>query len=146
LIKNFKSSLPAGMLGDATPFPKCTLPEFQERSCPAASMVGVAVVRVNEPTEVGLKTIATPVWNLEPSAGEPARLGFLPTKETPAFIDTSLRNGEDYGVDAQTSNIVQVAGDLRAQVTLWGVPGDCGTIVRGKASCLGKRITPRRSW
>jgi hypothetical protein len=124
LIKTFRSTLPPGMLGDPVPFPKCSLPQFQVQACPEGSVVGVAVVRVNEPTEVGLKTIATPVYNLEPDAGEPARLGFLPTKETPAFIGTSVRNGEDYGVTAQTSNIVEVAGDLRAQVTLWGVPGD----------------------
>ena len=124
LIKTFRSTLPPGMLGDPVPFPKCSLPAFQAESCPEGSVVGVAVVRVNEPTEVGLKTIATPVYILEPDAGEPARLGFLPTKETPAFIGTSVRNGGDYGVTAQTSNIVEVAGDLRAQVTLWGVPGD----------------------
>jgi hypothetical protein len=124
LIKTFRSTLPPGFLGNPIPFPRCTLPEFQERDCPEDSIVGAAVVRVNEPTEVGLKQIATPVFNLEPSAGEPARLGFLPTKETPVFIGTSVRNGEDYGVTAQTSNIVEVAGDLQAQVTLWGVPGD----------------------
>jgi hypothetical protein len=124
LIKNFRASLPPGMLGNPTPFARCGLPEFQRRECPEASMVGMAVVRVNEPTEVGLKTLTTPVYNLEPSAGEPARLGFLPTKETPAFIDTSVRNGGDYGVSTETSNIVEVAGDLRAQVTLWGTPGD----------------------
>jgi hypothetical protein len=124
LIKTFRSSLPPGFVGDAVAFPRCSLPEFQAKSCPEGSIVGVAVVRVNEPTEVGLKSFAVPVFNLEAGAGEPARFGFLPTKETPVFLDTSVRSGGDYGVTAQTSNIVQVAGDLRAQVTLWGVPGD----------------------
>jgi hypothetical protein len=124
LIKTFRSTLPPGMLGNPVPFPRCTIPEFQAETCPEGSIVGAAVARVNEPTEVGLKTLQVPVYNLEPNAGEPARLGFLPTRETPVFINTSVRNGGDYGVTAQTSNIVQVAGDLRALVTLWGVPGD----------------------
>jgi hypothetical protein len=124
LIKTFRSTLPPGMIGNPVPFPRCSLPEFQEETCPEDSIVGAAVTRVNEPTEVGLKTLQVPVFNLEPNAGEPARLGFLPTRETPVFIDTSVRNGLDYGISAQTSNIVQVAGDLRAVVSLWGVPGD----------------------
>ncbi len=124
LIKDFVSKLPPGVIGNPEPFARCTLPEFQNEDCPLSSIVGVSTVRVNEPTEIGLKTFHSPVFNLEPVAGEPARFGFLPTKETPIFINASVRNGEDYGVTTETSNIVEVAPNLRAQVTFWGVPGD----------------------
>ena len=48
--------------------------------------------------------------------------GFLPTKETPIVIDTAVRTGGDYGVTASVSNIVQVAGLVSSDVTIWGVP------------------------
>ncbi len=139
LIKDFVSKLPPGVIGNPTPFARCTLPDFQEERCPASSIVGVSTVRVNEPTEIGLKTFHSPVFNLEPVAGEPARFGFLPTKETPIFINASVRNGEDYGVTTETSNIVEVAPNLRAQVTFWGVPGD----PRHAASYAGCLEPPR---
>jgi hypothetical protein len=123
-IKDFRAKLPPGLIGNPTPFARCTMPQFQAETCPVASVVGAATVVVNEPQVTGLKTILTHVYNLEPSPGEPARFGFLPTKETPVFIDSSVRSGEDYGINGETNDIVEVAGDLRAQVTLWGVPGD----------------------
>lgn len=124
LIKDLTSKLPPGLIGNPTPFPRCTLPQFQAEKCPVESIVGAATVVANEPVVTGLKTIETPVFDLEPAEGEPARFGLLPTKETPVFIDTSVRSGQDYGVTNMTSNIVQVAADLRTQVTFWGVPGD----------------------
>ena len=124
LIKDLRSKLPPGLIGNPTPFPRCSLPDFEAEKCPAESIVGAATVVANEPAVAGLKTIETPVFDLEPAEGEPARFGLLPTKDTPVFIGTSVRAGEDYGVTNLTSNIVQVAADLRTQVTFWGVPGD----------------------
>lgn len=125
LIKDFKSKLPPGFIGNPTPFPRCTLPEFQERLCPADTILGVATTLVNEPAVLGLKTnLMSPVFNLEPSVGEPARFGFLTSKETPIFIDSSVRNGGDYGIDGESNDVLQDVGALSAQVTLWGVPGD----------------------
>ena len=136
LVKDFNAKLPPGLIGNPTAVPRCSLPQFQERTCPPETVVGVAVVRVNEPGVVGLATFTSPVFNLEPSAGEPARFGFLPTKETPAFIDASVRSGEDYGVDGESSNIEQNAGVLRAQVTLWGVPGSAAHDSARGVGCL----------
>jgi len=124
LIKDLRSKLPPGLIGNPTPFAKCSQPEFQKETCPAQSIVGVATGTVNEPAVTGLKQFRNPVFNLETAEGESARFGFLPTKETPVFINASVRSGEDYGVSNATSNIIQVAADLRAQITFWGVPGD----------------------
>jgi len=135
-IKDLQSKLPPGLIGNPTPFPRCTLPDFEAEKCPAESIVGAATVVANEPAVTGLKTIETPVFDLEPAAGEPARFGLLPTEETPVFIDTSVRSGEDYGVTNLTSNIVQVAADLRTQVTFWGVPGD-PRHNNARGNCLG---------
>ena len=61
--------------------------------------------------------------NLEPQTGEPARFGFRPTAETPVFLDTSVRTGEDYGVTVTAANITQEIGFITNTVTFWGVPG-----------------------
>jgi hypothetical protein len=123
LTKDLNIKLPPGLLGNVTAYPRCTLARFAARECSPQSAIGVAIATINEPRALGLATLTAPVFNLEPNKGEPARFGFLPTPETPVFIDTSIRTGSDYGVTAHVSNIVQVAGFLNSDVTLWGVPG-----------------------
>ncbi len=113
-IRDLKFKLPPGLIGNPAPVPRCTLPEFAAETCPVESIVGAATVVANEPIHTGLKTIQTPVFNLEPREGEPARFGLLPDKETPVFINTAVRSGEDYGVTNVTSNIVEVAVAMRA--------------------------------
>ncbi len=54
LVKDISSDLPAGLIGNPTPFPKCTLAQFAtEASCPAQTALGVAMVSIKEPTTFG---------------------------------------------------------------------------------------------
>jgi hypothetical protein len=123
LTKDVDLRLPAGLVGNPTPFAKCTLAEFFAKACPARSVVGVAVVTVNEQEHEGLLTVAVPVFNIEPSVGEPARFAFYPAK-VPVFVDTSIRTGGDYGIDVNVDNVSQAAGFISSEVTIWGTPGD----------------------
>ena len=135
LPKNLDVKLPPGLVGNPSPFPRCTLGQFltipsafgePTNACSPQTAVGVAVVTVNEP-DLGIGTFVVPVFNLEPSFGEPARFGFfIAESETPVLLDTSLRsgNGEDYGVTLSSINTTQTAALLSAEVTFWGVPGD----------------------
>ena len=91
--------------------------------CPTGSVVGVATVIANEP-ELHVFTKTVPVFNLTPSQGEPARLGFEVAGKVPIVIDTSVRSARDYGVDASVENATETAGVLSTQLTIWGVPGD----------------------
>ena len=76
-----------------------------------------------------------PLYNLVPSPGEPARLGFI-VVGLPIYIDPSVRSGRDYGITVNVENITQLAGVLEAEVTVWGTPGASShTQVRGEA-CL----------
>jgi hypothetical protein len=86
-------------------------------------VLGVANVTVIEPLNVGLQTFGVPVFNIEPAVGEPARFAFAPAG-VPVYLDTAVRTGGDYGVTVNVSNITQIAGFLRSEVTFWGVPGD----------------------
>ena len=135
LIKDIRTTLPPGLVGDPTPLPRCSLGDFLghppgaeggENSCPADTAVGVAIVDVDEPSNIGLVAFTAPVFNLEPAFGEPARFGF-DVSGVVILIDTSLRSGgpePEYSVVASPTNITQAALLLSSQVTLWGVPAD----------------------
>ena len=133
---------PAGLLGNPSPFPQCTTGQFLTTQagqvggvvedsdlCPSQTAVGVAMLTVDEPGVAGATTVTVPVFNLEPEAGEPARLGIF-YLNIAIYIDPSLRSpgpGEphgDYGIDISTDNIVQAASLQTAKVSVWGVPGD----------------------
>jgi hypothetical protein len=131
LTKDLNFKLPAGLIGNATFVPQCTTAEFyqtyegKENLCPADTAVGVAVVTVHEPATVGTSILSEPIFNLEPSVGEPARFGFyVVIANSPVFIDTSVRTGSDYGVTVHVNNITQTAAFLSSEATFWGVPGD----------------------
>ena len=129
LPRDLSFNLPPGLIGDTTPFAQCELARFvtrvegKDNECPQNTVVGVARITVNEPTQTHLSTFTLPVFNLEPAVGEPARFGIL-LLFTPVIIDTAVRTGGDYGVTASSSNISQAGGFLKGEVTLWGTPGD----------------------
>jgi len=126
--KDLRFNLPPGLIGNPVPFPQCSDAQFEKdtvftNECPADTAVGVASITVYERTLLGLITITSPVFNLKPTVGEPARFGFL-TLVSNVILDTSVRTGGDYGVTVSVNNIPEVAALLDSQVTFWGVPGD----------------------
>jgi hypothetical protein len=140
LTKDVNVDLPPGLIGNPEPFPRCSLADFFQRpnpTCKPESVMGVAVTTVNEGGQVGLTTLAAPIYNLEPQAGEPARFGFLPLgAAAPVYIDSSVRTGSDYGISTQVKNITQEAGFLSSTVTFWGVPGAASHDLARGYSCL----------
>lgn len=130
LPKDLAFKLPAGLIGNPTAVPRCTLAQFNGRNhefqleanlCPIGSVVGVATSTFK--FEHQMETATEPVFNLDPAPGEPARFGFQPAG-VPVILDTSVRTGEDYGVTVTVQNVPQTIGSLSNTVTLWGVPGD----------------------
>ena len=138
LPKDLNIKLPAGLIGNPNVFPRCTLAQFYTRvvECSPQTVMGVAMVTFVEPGVIGLQRWVTPVYNLEPNVGEPARFGFRPTSETPVLIDTSLRTGGDYGVTANVRNITQAVTFISSKVMLWGVPGEAIHDGARGAACL----------
>ena len=130
-VKDVHFHLPAGLIGDPTPFPQCPLAKFTARSseeknlCPDDTAVGVASVSISFPANsLGAPmTLAVPLFSLVPTVGEPARFGFY-VEKNPVYLDTSVRTGEDYGVTVSVNNTTEIAGFISARVTFWGVPGD----------------------
>jgi hypothetical protein len=144
MTKDLRFNLPQGMVGNPTRLPKCSVYEFSRivtdrGTCPDNTVVGVAAPIVANPSKAPFVPYAfsTPIFNLEPSMGEPARFGFQ-TPFGPVILDTSVRTGGDYGVVVTVPNITQGAAFIGNVVTLWGVPGDPRhDDVRG-VSCLSE--------
>jgi hypothetical protein len=128
LPKDLLFQLPPGLVGDTNAVSQCTMANFfalvkEANLCPASSVVGVASVVAFEPL-IKLIGVTVPVFNLVPAQGEPARLGFEVVGKIPVVIDTSVRSGRDYGVDASVKDATETGGILRSQLTIWGAPGD----------------------
>ena len=121
--RDLRFDLPAGLFGNPTVMPQCTNDEFaavllnDANSCPAATAIGVASVTLFQAGSV----FTVPLFNLVPSAGEPARFGFR-VLGVPVYLDTAVRTGGDYGVVVNVDHISQLAQFFASQLTIWGVP------------------------
>jgi hypothetical protein len=131
-VKDLNVNLPAGLVGNATVIPQCTGQQFStifsfHSECPPDTAVGIAIVTISHAQEgdelESVHTLPVPLFNLVPSVGEPAKLGFE-ALGAPVIIDTAVRTGGDYGVVSKVSNITGVADLISSKVVVWGVPGD----------------------
>jgi hypothetical protein len=136
LAKDLAGLLPPGLIGNPTPFAKCAVTQLDHGECPPASVVGVATVTVDEPVAFGgLATFTTPVANMEPARGEPARFGLF-AASVPVFLNAHVRSGGDYGVTLGSSDIPQTAAFLTYKLTFWGVPGEAAHDNSRTQECL----------
>jgi hypothetical protein len=123
MTKDLSFKWPPGLIGNPNPLTRCKLAQFFAQTCPEQSAVGAAEVLTYEPSHEGLLPITVPVYNMEPSTGEPARFAFYPAK-VPVFVDVSVRTGSDYGVTVKVLNTTQTISFLASTVSVWGVPGE----------------------
>jgi hypothetical protein len=148
--KDLHFNLPPGALGDPSAIPRCTLAQFTtpgpekatENLCPNDTVVGVIIVFFKVIVSSGepeLSRTVSPVFNVEPAPGEPARLGFI-SEAQPVLLNTAVRTGGDYGVTVSPTNITQQIEFLSNELTIWGVPGaQAHDLARGKP-CLKARV------
>jgi hypothetical protein len=150
LAKDVVAELPPGLLGNPTAYPRCPMSQFLtfvgfgSNLCPADTQIGVASVTYSEflfGGSLSLPNRVMPIYNLEPSFGEPARFGFVPAS-VPTILSTSLRSNGDYGVDVSARNIPQIIGFLANALTFWGVPGDPRHDSARGVSCLEAEYAP----
>ncbi len=125
--RNVKVKLPAGLVGNATAVPTCPMTTFlaapPENACPQASVVGVASVTFIEGNLYGLQRLATPIFNLPPAHGEPARFGFIGIID-PVVIGTEADPDDHYRITGAVINAPQDVQVLSSTLSLWGWPGD----------------------
>jgi hypothetical protein len=117
-------SLPPGLIGNPTKFPRCSLAELGERpeesECPQDSQVGVSEVKLGG--EIN-GTLVEPVYNMYSPGGEiVARFGLF-AGPYPAVINIRV-NPEDYSLVAAVEGAPSAAELISASTTFWGVPAD----------------------
>jgi hypothetical protein len=125
--QNLHFRLPAGFIGNTTALPQCSDLNFRHvlhggvvDLCPGDTAVGVVSLTVDDYVE---EVFTVPIFNLVPKQGEPARFGFE-IVGIPVTLDTSVRTGEDYGVNIDVNNITETASFQSSTVSIWGVPGE----------------------
>jgi hypothetical protein len=128
-VKDVDVELPAGLIGDPSATPKCTMAEFAKAQkggvvevCPDNSQVGTATVVIS-----GTET-TEPVWNIVPNPGKPATFGFVVVGD-PVIATATLRPAapsgtEGYGLDIHLRNISQGVALAATSLSFWGNPGD----------------------
>jgi hypothetical protein len=113
-------NLPPGFVGNPGAIPRCPPEDFEgvQSFCPGDTQVGVIHAELQ-----GVGFTTSPVFNLVPPVGAPARLG-TSINNFNVFQDASVRTGAGYGVAVSTNN-VPVSKELEsATETIWGVPPD----------------------
>ncbi len=148
--KDLHFKLPPGLIGNPTAIPHCPLASFLTEqpnalgpSCPPQTVIGVARVLVgfyeaygNRQAKENVFPFIEPIFNVEPSPGEPARFGFTVRQEVPVLFDTAVRTGGDYGVTVNVVNISHKVEFLGGETTFWGVPGDARHNASRGQACL----------
>ena len=124
-VKDVQVDLPAGLVGDPSATVRCPQQDLivpvggvPQANCPVDSQVGVLTV---QGTPIGEQTRA--VFNMVPPPGEPAQFAAF-ILNAPIYIDTHVRSGGDYGLNASLSNVSMLLPFTGNTLTLWGVPAD----------------------
>jgi hypothetical protein len=116
--KDTTDDLPPGFAGDVADMPACSASSFLREECPIGTQIGVITLMVvNE-------TFTEPVYNLTPTPGEVARLGF--SVASVFFFEGSVKvRPGDYGLSATFADANQAVQQLdNVSLTVWGVPAD----------------------
>jgi hypothetical protein len=147
-VKDLTVGLPAGMVGDPTATPKCTVAQLNANACPANTRVGTVSAVANL---LGLPlpiTVPGTLFNLDAQPGEPARFGIVltPPLLSPIILQSGVELRQtDFGLDTVINGIPNTSllpGDttiVSQDITLFGVaPGTGRPFMRNPTSCTPK--------
>jgi uncharacterized repeat protein (TIGR01451 family) len=125
--KEVEVDLPPGLVGNIQSVPQCTVKLLATGRCRENTAVGFIQAfaggtivnggegRVRVIDKPGAsQTFSSRVWNLQPSPGHVAELGFVGAGKTPLALEVAVRSGSDYGVNVSASSPTNptIAGSL----------------------------------
>lgn len=131
-LKKVTIGLPAGVVGDPTAAPTCSQADFNAGSCDPSTQVGAVTSAVTATLLIFPfdGTVSGEVYNVQPSAGEPARLGISLDKDLGSLSAVRLMapirvRVADAGLDSVTDNVPNTALGAPLHLhsmalTLWG--------------------------
>jgi hypothetical protein len=143
LVKDFVIDQMPGFVGSQVAVPRCSSADFNTRSegrpaCPDSTAVGIAAVKAEfEVFPVGTNAfVHDPVYNLVPSPGEAAKLGFVVLNE-PVVVDVGVSQKPPYNLVAKFDNVPEALLFYGSRLTLWGNPtSPKHDLLRG--NCVGE--------
>jgi hypothetical protein len=144
-LKDLEIAQIPGLVGSQTAVPRCTLAEFNTRSegrpaCPDSTAVGIVAVK-GEFESVTVNTelfLHSPVYNLAPTRGSAAKLGFI-VLNVPIVIEVGVSQRPPYNLIATLADNPQSILLYGAKLTLWGDPADpAHDALRG--NCVGEPV------
>jgi hypothetical protein len=122
-VKDLSVVLPPGLVADTTAVPRCPQPVFVEQKCEPATQVGRNEVTIGDPPdELGSVTVV-PVYNLVPTPGSVAKLGFV-VLTVPITLEVGLSQSFPYNGLVTVDDTPQAVPLYRSAVSIWGVPAD----------------------
>ena len=123
--KDLALDFPPGLLEEAESFPQCPLAEVTAAACPRETVLGRAFASIQtSPGEPGTSDFPLPIYNLTPSADEPAAFAFDIPGHSPVRLDLSLAPAGGYHLRARISDADEAQPLLSTVLTLWGIPAD----------------------
>jgi predicted RNA binding protein YcfA (HicA-like mRNA interferase family) len=121
-IKDLDIVFPAGFVGNPAAVPSCETIDFLSGDCSDATALGILAVEfAGGLGESGKETV--PVYNLPPSPGSAAKLGFE-IAELLQTVEVIPGQTAPYNVTARLRNTPQITEVIGAETTLWGNPAD----------------------
>jgi hypothetical protein len=140
-LKTLWSKLPAGLTGSPIATPRCSTTDFLAldpegfTDCPDSTAVGATTAQIIS-ANGGVYT--SPVYNLTPSPGVVAKLGFV-VALLPVTVELGVSEEPPHNVAATLSNVSQLVEVFGGKLTLWGVPGaSAHDPFRGRCLRLGE--------
>ncbi|HEX6665456.1 MAG TPA: hypothetical protein VF081_02545 [Solirubrobacterales bacterium] len=148
--KDLEIELMEGLVGSQTAVEVCSSADFNHRvegrpSCPDSTAVGISAVKA-EFTVLPAGTnefLHVPVYNLEPSPGSAAKLGFV-ALNVPIVIDVGVSEEPPFNLEAHLEDIPQAILFYGSRLTIWGNPAnEKHDLLRG--DCVGEplELTPQ---
>jgi hypothetical protein len=144
-LRNLVIAQIPGFVGSQVGIPRCSSAAFNHRvegraSCPDPTALGIAAVKGDfGPIPVGSdEFIHVPVYDLAPSPGEAAKLGFV-ALNVPIVIDVEVSQKPPYELVARLNDSPQSIQLYGSEVTLWGNPeSPAHDSLRG--GCVGEPV------
>lgn len=122
-VKDLTIHLPPGLVGNPLAQPTCTIADFTQDRCAAATAVGSSQVNADP----GNLTIDGTIYSLVPAPGEPARLGIVyrSSSISSLFVQSAVSlRPEDGGLDSIIKNLprqAKIGGLITADTTVKGI-------------------------
>lgn len=145
-VKDLRVRLPKGLVGMPGATPRCSSADFVDvdrntklPSCADSSAVGAVSVKVFYEQGAPPRFLSAPVYNLDPSPEEVAKLGFV-AGGIPVWISLKLDTKPPHGIAITLPNLSQVLPVFRADLTIWGVPASAEHDFE-RGSCISTSVS-----